>query len=407
MPKYSQGSIRKKQKYDGSWEWEAHVSVTFDDGTRKSVDRMTGIACDPKSSADKGKRATGGRGHAKAREFLTEFRDELVAADAAAPENATNESVVEFVERYQASRTVEESTASTDGYLLSHIAMLDMPVSELKPRHIEQWKLDMDAKGVGREMQNKSFTHLKSACKWGVGIEDLVINPCDPVKAPAREKRLPTPLDPSELPRLTTALKSLDGMPDLRDLALFSLNCGMRRGELCALRWHDVDGWMDGSFIGFVHVNNVIACAKGGTYLKPVPKNGHRRGIDINDALREILDRRRKELVRHVSAKNIGKLYVFSYGLPETWPDPGYFSRQWSLFSKVYDFRSVEDTKLRLHDLRDTFATAALVNGVPVVTVAAILGHSNPMTTYRHYSHFIPSKNKETMDLMNDLLNAS
>ena len=65
----------------------------------------------------------------------------------------------------------------------------------------------------------------------------------------------------------------------------------------------------------------------------------------------------------------------------------------------------VEGKPLRFHDLRDTFATSALVNEVPVVTVASILGHKDANTTFRHYSHFIPSKNKEAMGFMGKLLN--
>jgi hypothetical protein len=90
--------------------------------------------------------------------------------------------VRDYVERYFSTRDLEASTAQTYGYLLPHIARLDMPVSELKPADIQQWLLDLAEDGIGPSMTEKTFNQLKYALRYGVALEELPRNPCDSVK---------------------------------------------------------------------------------------------------------------------------------------------------------------------------------------------------------------------------------
>lgn len=88
----------------------------------------------------------------------------------------------DYVERYFSTRDLEASTAQTYGYLLPHIARLDMTVSELKPADIQQWLLDLAEDGIGPSMTEKTFNQLKYALRYGVALEELPRNPCDSVK---------------------------------------------------------------------------------------------------------------------------------------------------------------------------------------------------------------------------------
>ena len=102
---------------------------------------------------------------------------------------------------------------------------------------------------------------------------------------------------------------------------------------------------------------------------------------------------------------DLSKCYVFGYSLSGTsYPAPGTITKQWGIFAKMNNFQGVEGL-LRFQDLRDTFATTALVNGIPVGTVASIIGHANPNTTYTYYHHWIPDKNAEAMDDIEKWLN--
>lgn len=64
----------------------------------------------------------------------------------------------------------------------------------------------------------------------------------------------------------------------------------------------------------------------------------------------------------------------------------------------------VAGVKPRFHDLRDTFATQALVHGIDVVTVASILGHRNTSTTLKYYARWMPNANASAMAKMDGIV---
>lgn len=406
MAHYSAGHIRKRRKSKNSdrWEWQAFLVVTQDgDRPKRQITRMTGIAC---TRPRRGEHPETGKGARQALEFVRAWRDELVTADAAPKAQVVDESVGEFVERYIKSLEVEPATIQGYGYLVPRIKQLDMPIAELTPQDVEQWKSDLEAAGVGETTRVKTVNLLRYACNWGVETGTLEQHPMRGVKSPKRPHHEPNPLDPSKLPKLQERLADLlQNSPEFADMCNLALNTGMRRGELCALRWTDVDDYEDGTFDGYIHVNRAVSTKQGGTYIKPYPKGGRgsRRKVPINNSIRQILNRRRVHMLKYDN--DLSKCFVFGYSLSGTsYPSPGYVSKQWGMFAKMNNFRGVEGP-LRFQDLRDTFATVALVNGIPVGTVASILGHANPTTTWNYYHHWIPDKNKDAMDDIDSWLN--
>ncbi|WP_350453834.1 hypothetical protein [Slackia heliotrinireducens] len=107
-------------------------------------------------------------------------------------------------------------------------------------------------------------------------------------------------------------------------------------------------------------------------------------------------------------ASDFKDCYVFAcQASPDSCPAPAYITELWSMFASMSGLEGIEDKPMPFHDLCDTFATMALANEVPVVTVAVILGYENANPTHKHFSHFMPSKNKDALDFMGGLLNAS
>ena len=62
--------------------------------------------------------------------------------------------------------------------------------------------------------------------------------------------------------------------------------------------------------------------------------------------------------------------------------------------------------KVRFHDLRHTFATIALQNGVDIKTVSGMLGHFSAGFTLDTYAHITTSAQKEAAETMENILNA-
>lgn len=405
--KLSAGSLRKTRKYDGTWEWQACVSLREGD-RRRQLRKMTGIACDPQTDAEKGSgrriQATG-KGARAAQAALVAWRQELVSQY----ENDTNatpqagKTVLEFMDWYWSTLTIEPVTV--DGYrkLRKHLdhETLHMPIGEVTPTVVQTWIAAKRADGVGDNTIKKAFDQLRYACRWGVRMGELASDPTAPVKPPKKAGRDPNPLDADNIASLHELLSNLREAGGthaiVADAAELALNTGMRMGELCGLRWDDIDDT-------HIHVNRVVTTPTGGAKLKDYPKNKERRDVPLNDSIRATLDRRRAEQQEYQGDDLSGCYVLARPHEAESFMSPGYLSHQWSTFIASTKVRGVQGILPHFHDLRHTWATQALVNHIDVVTVASILGHRNTSTTLKYYARWMPNANVDAMEKMNGVV---
>lgn len=314
-------------------------------------------------------------------------------------------SMGDFMEAYWATRAIKKSTMKGYHNLKKHIVMLPGRACDVEPADVQQWIIDEKKRGVGAPTIKKSYVAMKSAFEWAVRVGYLERNPCTPVNPPKPEKRDPNPVDEPNLSKLAVSLASLDsnGNRQLADTVRLALFTGMRQGELCGMRWRDVDGAIDGGMDvdGLIHIDNTIEIVEGGTELTPRPKNGLRRDVPINVDVLAVLERRRREVVE-MWGDDIGDYFVLAK--PETplrWCNPGTLQKDWRSFRAVAGICGTTDRAVHFHDLRHTFATKALVDrDIDLVTVAGLLGHANPRTTLTFYARWMPNANKRAMGKM-------
>ena len=133
------------------------------------------------------------------------------------------------------------------------------------------------------------------------------------------------------------------------DIIRLLLMTGCRRGEILNLQWREVDG---------------------DTLNLTDAKTGPRQ-VFLSAKARQVIER------QHCGASN----WVFPSPTDSGKPRP-HIDRFWN---KVRKRAGVED--VRLHDLRHTFASQAVMRGVPVPVVARLLGHKQAAMTLRVYSH--------------------
>ena len=172
---------------------------------------------------------------------------------------------------------------------------------------------------------------------------------------------------------------------------------GGRRGELCGLRWSDVD-----ARTGTLLIERAVAQIGGEAIVKSTKTHQARR-IAIDNATLELLDGQRDRLrdradvlgVRFTSELPVFPNEHFQYLHPDT-------------ISKRY--RAAADAAGmpgRLHDLRHFAATQALAAGIPVRTVAGRLGHANPATTHNVYVHFLEVSDQRAAEVLGALVAGS
>jgi integrase len=185
------------------------------------------------------------------------------------------------------------------------------------------------------------------------------------------------------------------------NLAIFS---GLRRGELIALEWSDID-----------FNNNVISVTKSTAYsgketITKVPKNESSvREINIPGSVMDMLKKYRNEQKE------------LRLSLGDQWQGENYIFIQWNgkqmnlctpyqCFKEVikrYNF-TIENVSeklpdIPLHGLRHTSATLLISENIDVNTVSARLGHAQTSTTLNIYSHALKKKDEKASDTLENL----
>jgi integrase len=157
---------------------------------------------------------------------------------------------------------------------------------------------------------------------------------------------------------------------------------GMRRGEVAGLRWTDVD-----LQAGQVKVAKPRVAVRYKVHVSEPKTLKGKRWLALDPAtaaaLREHRTRQAEERLM------VGPGWVES-GLVFTWPDgralhPERFTRWFQQHAHDAGL-----PKIRLHDVRHSYATAALAAGVPAKLVSERLGHANIAITMDTYSHVLP-----------------
>ena len=164
-----------------------------------------------------------------------------------------------------------------------------------------------------------------------------------------------------------------------------SLYMGLRIGELCALKWSDID--LEKRILTVNHTLQRIQTKNGSKRTKLVlskPKSeSSKREIPIPDCLLEMLKKFR----------NSGNIYVLSGKKTPIEPRTMQYR-----FSKILD--NAKLPSVHFHSLRHLFATNCIALGFDVKTLSEILGHSSVEVTLSRYVHSTMDRKRACMDLM-------
>ena len=222
------------------------------------------------------------------------------------------------------------------------------PLDRIAPAEVRRWFDGFSRTAPGNA--NTGLRLLRHIMNFAIACGHLETDPTRGIRR-NRRRALSRFLSREEIDRLLEALDrhvQSDSARQQADIVRLLLFTGCRRGEIVGLRWSEVQG-------------DALALADTKTGPRRVPLNSHARSI---------LDRQPR-----------GES-------PFVFPSPYDPSRprgpELGLWYRVRREIGLED--VRLHDLRHTHASHAVMNGVPVPVVSRLLGHSNPRMTLR-YSH--------------------
>ena len=281
-------------------------------------------------------------------------------------------------------RTAEGYECVINCHLIPELGSLPLP--ELTPQHIQQYYTDKlangrrDGKGAlstGTVRHHHNVLHhaLESAVKWGL----LGRNPAHAATPPRPQRHEMRTLDEDDIHTLLEAAKKTPYY------ALFytALYTGMRRSELLALRWSDVD--LD---LALVSVNRTLHQLQNGTIVFRTPKTAKgRRMVDLPPSAAIVLREHRQQ---QEAIRTLMGIRLESDDLIFSKPDgkpliPGTVTHTWIKLVRRNGLGGI-----RLHDSRHSHATLMLKAGIHPKVVQERLGHASIQITLDTYSHTVP-----------------
>ena len=221
------------------------------------------------------------------------------------------------------------------------------PLDRITAAQVRRWFDVLSRTAPGNA--NHALTLFRQIMNFALARGHVDRNPAQGVR-PNRRPRLTRFLSREEIARLHRALDGHSGKRSQAqaDIIRLLLLTGCRRSEIMRLRWSEVH-------------DETLMLADSKTGPRKVP---------LNSQARRVLDRQKRE----------GSAFVF--------PSPRHPSRprglEMRLWYRVRREAGIEDC--RLHDLRHTHASHAVINGVPIPVVSRMLGHSSVGMTMR-YAH--------------------
>lgn len=276
---------------------------------------------------------------------------------------------------------VTERTLEEYEYNSRHLLPLigKVKIDKLTALQVQKAQLDIrEAVSARQAVQSRGLLYnaMSDALKLGL-VPRNVVALVDPVKYETQEFQI---WSAPEIIRFLQFAKRGDYYP----LFYTALTTGMRPGELIALHWEDVDG--DKLF-----VRRTVSVVKNKSALKQHTKTKHgKRVLTLPEDTAELLESRR----------------ALSDESPIVFPSrKGNFLGHGNLLRSLELYALKADvTVVRTHDLRHTYASMRIADGVDIMTLSRDLGHANPSFTLNRYGHIFDRHRVREAPSLNRLL---
>ena len=285
------------------------------------------------------------------------------------------------------------------GYIDNHIKpnIGNVPLGKLSSLHLQKLYKKLlaggrveriEAKGQPKGLSAKTVRNINqvisSAMDFAKDQKLISSNPTDGCALPKLEHKEMKTLPVEQLTSFLREAKE----SGVFELYYVELATGLRRGELLGLKWADID-----LVQGSLRVQRQIARINGEVIEAPLKTKNAYRTLPLSADAVGVLQEQRK--------KSGNSPYVFPS------PTGGPISPDSVLHMLHRVLKRAGLSKVRFHDLRHTFATLALQNGVDIKTASGMLGHYSAGFTLDTYTHVTTSAEKEAANTMGSILSGA
>lgn len=290
-------------------------------------------------------------------------------------------------------RTVETYKSVIKRHMLPVFGNIKM--AKLSSIHARRMVAEMQREGKSATTIRHASGILSAAMKCAIEAGLIKTNPAEGLKLPRRQKVAFEVVDREHIPAFIAAAQST---PFPNELVLM-LYTGLRAGEVRGLRWEDFD-----PETATLHVQRQLHAVTHNQRFAP-PKDGEERVIQLASEAVEVLKRQRiRQAEQRMAAGADWREDDISKGLI-------FRQHKGQPHSEVSIYKAVRTAGaaigipgLRPHDLRHSYAVAALRSGVDIKTVQHNLGHRNASITLDTYAAYTTDAGREGAKKLSEYL---
>lgn len=332
---------------------------------------------------EKSKMLNGAKGIREAKQMAREYMDRLNAEADVMPtvkkEKTVDETFKEYLKKQLDTGEIEKSTYSNtihsyNKYIKPYLGDYIFPLVDRTI--IEGWIKWMYQLGLSQNTIHTTYSRLKKVYNHYFNIDVLKKDPFKGVKMPKRGEAKITHLTREQMEDVLTSVYD-NYTPDhpMYVGILLALYAGLRRGEICGLRWNDINFTTH-----TITVRTAVGVSEGdglGDYTKSPKNKSSNRTFPMVSQIEEAL-LARKTIINP-------KDNWFVVGDKDQFMRPQQYNR---LFSEFVDRNELIDAygrKIVPHSLRHNFATVGIRGGIDIASLSLMMGHASRAMTLDTY----------------------
>lgn len=398
-----EGGVFEYKTAAGKVRYGIKFVLTLEDGTKKTVLRRKGPNGETWTTKTDAQKAV---------------RDALGKVDKKEWIDPSKQPTGEYLDTWAAGLRLGESTvASYKKNIRLHLkpylgkiplaslttAKIDALYRTLEEKGRRNGKGELTGEGLSARTVRYIHTILRSALQAATNAEPALLgrNPADKATPPTAKEAKPPEMHPWTAGQLRTFLDWSKDHSHLHVAWWVLAMTGMRRGELLALRWRDID--LEAATIRVRRSVGLIRVKGQNVEIKEgATKTNKPRVVDIDAVTVGMLRALKRE--RGGLALLLARDDAVVFGDAEgRHRHPERFSRGFKDQLKRCEKDLAKQDRetlpeIRLHDLRHTHATLLLAGGKPVKVVSERLGHASPTITLTVYAHVLPGDQRDAAD---------
>ena len=303
------------------------------------------------------------------------------------------------VKKYEVRPSTYDKTVRTFAYYIFP-TLADVCIDKLSAKILQDWKISLEERDLALKTKKNVYSELRTMFNYAVRMEYLSKSPLVKVgnfKDPLATKQEINFYTPEEFRAYIRAAKEMALQKQKAENDLFEWNyyvffniafyTGLRKGEIHALRWCDIDG-------AYLSVKHSITQKLHNEDVETPPKNKSSiRTIQIPQPLIKILDEHKKRQMLLGNWSSEHRVLGEERCLRDTT-----IQKRNNLYASLAGVK-----RIRIHDFRHSHASLLANMGINIQEVARRLGHAKIEMTWNTYSHLYPREEERAIAVLNQV----